>query len=168
MQKKANDRAGMIPGIIVGASVAAIVLSARWLPAQVAWHFDLSGAPGGFAPRTVYLAVMLVLTVGVPLFVRYSLVAWVRARLDSLPIPNRDYWLAAERREDTLAYLVRQTAWIAATFALFFVLCHMFDLRANRFAPPRQTPLEFLSFIAIVAAACLSWLVRFAGRFRKP
>ena len=168
MQKKANDRAGMIPGIIVGLSVALIVLTARWLPAEVAWHFDFSGEPNAFATQGVYLLVLLVLTVGVPLLVRFSLVAWVRGRVDSLMIPRRDYWLAAERHDATLAYLVRQTAWIAAAFALFFLLGHLFDLRANRFNPPHQPPDEFLKFIAGIAAACMLWAACIAWHFRRP
>lgn len=168
MQKKANDRAGMIPGIIVGLSAAMIVLTSRWLPAQVAWNFNFSGEPIAFASRGTYLLILLVLTVGVPLLVRLSLVGWVRRRGDSLMIPHRDYWFDAERRDATLAYLVRQTAWIAAGFALFFLLGHLFDLRANRLDPPHQAPDEYLNFIAGMVAVCLLWAACIAWRFRKP
>lgn len=168
MQVKANDRAGMIPGIIVGASAAGIVLSSRWLPGQVAWYFDFSGEPGAYAARGIYLAVMLVLTVGVPLVVRFSLVAWLRDNADALVIPNRDYWLAPGQREATLAYLKRQTAWMAAAFAVMFLAGHLLDVRANQFNPPHQPPLEFLRFVVGITVVCLLWAGCMARHFRKP
>ena len=159
MQVKANDRAGMIPGIIVGASVAAIALSSRWLPAQVAWFFGFSG---------VYLSALLVLTVGTPLLVRLSLVALVRGKPGAMPIPNRDYWLAPERRDEALAFLVRQTAWIASAFAVFVFLVHLSGIRANGASPPHQRPEELLTLLTGILGVCVFWAGCIAWRFGKP
>jgi len=168
MQIKANDRAGMIPGIIVGASVAAMALSARWLPAQVSWHFDFSGAPNAFVSRGVYLTLMMALAVAAAVSVRFGLLAWVRGRFEVLPIPNRSYQLAPERRDATLAYLVRQTAWIAATFALFVLLVHLFNIRCNRLTPAHQAPDELVCLMAGMLVVCLLWVARIAWHFRRP
>lgn len=168
MQVKANDRAGMIPGIIVGASVAAIALSSRWLPAQVACFFGFSGEPNGFVGQGVYLSALLILTVGTPLLVRLSLVALVRGKPGAMPIPNRDYWLAPERRDETLAFLVRQTAWIASAFAVFVFLVHLSGIRANGASPPHQRPEELLTLLAGILGVCVFWAGCIAWRFGKP
>jgi serine/threonine-protein kinase len=169
MQIKANDRAGMIPGIIVGASLSAIVLSSRWLPASVVWHFDFSGAPGATLGRDAYVLLMLLFTLGLPLAVRFSLVGWVRRVPDaSLNIPNRDFWLAPERRDATRAFLVRQTAWFASVFAVFCACVHLFCIRTNGFNPPHQPPQEFLRLVAGIAVVCIAWAGCVAWRFRKP
>jgi uncharacterized membrane protein len=168
MQIKANDRAGMIPGIIVGASVAAMALSARWLPAQVSWHFDFSGAPNAFVSRGVYLTLMMALAVAAAVSVRFGLLAWVRGKTDALPIPNRSYQLAPERRDATLAYVVRQTAWIAATFAVFVLLAYLFNIRCNRLTPPHQAPEELVCLMAGMLVVCLLWVARIAWHFRRP
>lgn len=168
MQKKVKDRAGMIPGIVVGASVAAIALSSRWLPAQVAWFFGFSGEPNGFVGQVVYLSALLVLTVGTPLLVRLSLVAWVRRKPAAMPIPNRDYWLAPERRDEALAFLVRQTAWIASAFAVFVFLVHLLGIRANGANPPQQRLEELLLLLAGILGVCVLWVACIAWRFRRP
>jgi uncharacterized membrane protein len=164
MQLKANDRAGMIPGIIVGISASGIILTSRWLPAMLAWHFNAAGAADAFVLRSTYLVVMVVLTVGVPLLVRFGLVALVRGRIDALPIPHRDYWLGPERRDATTAYLTRQTAWMAATAAVLFLLAHLLGLGINPSAPLQLLPAAFTGFVV----AILAWLGRMAWRFRKP
>jgi hypothetical protein len=169
MQKKANDRAGILPGIVVGASAAGIVLSSRWLPDQVVWNLGAAGQPEDFAGRGTYLLLMLVLAVALPLLVRFALVACVRARLGALPLPNREFWLAAERYDATHDYLVRQTAWIAAGVAVSVFLAHLFvELYLNRAGAPRQAPHEWLMFFAGVAGLFALWAGAIAWHFRKP
>ena len=64
-------------------------------------------------------------------------------------IPNRDYWLAPERRGETFNYLFRHSLWQACFAAIFALALQLLVVQANH-----QTPPHFSSPLAWVAAGC--------------
>ncbi len=127
--------------------------SSSALPELVASHFAVGGAANGFMPRGQYVTFMLVLVLTVP-----SLIFFVGRLASRLPVqfvnlPNKQYWLAPERRADTLTSLGNLGAW--AAYATLGVLCftHWFVVHANIGHPPR---LEQAPFIAVLAVFLLT------------
>ncbi len=91
------------------------------LPDTIPVHFDINGAPDGFANRDTHLWLhtgFLVINIAFVAFV-----CWVVPRIpDSLVnLPNKEYWLAPERREKTHARMKSMLLWIATATALLFI-----------------------------------------------
>src|SRR5579871_4009359 len=94
--------------------------SAAYLPERVATHFGLHGEPNGWETHAGYIRFSLIFGVAVPAFI---LGIFSLARVGDgglMNIPRRDYWLAPERRDETLAFVQRQGAWLASILVVFF------------------------------------------------
>jgi serine/threonine-protein kinase len=84
-----------------------------------------------------------------------------------LNLPNRDYWLAPERREQTAAYLTAHTAWLAALLGLFALAVHLLVVRANQSVPPRLETGALLAALLAFSIVMLAWVAALARRFRR-
>lgn len=92
------------------------------LPDVVASHFDAHGTPNGWQPKSAFFIVIGVAIVvcTIPAFI-------VPRRLSSMSpdrinLPNKSYWLAPERRDETWRFFRVQMAWWGC--ALLFVLLY--------------------------------------------
>ena len=72
------------------------------LPATVASHFGPSGAPNGWAPKGGFMGLYVIIV----FFMAATLLAALRSIKNTpdekLNLPNKEYWLAPERRESTM------------------------------------------------------------------
>src|SRR5579864_538570 len=75
------------------------------LPEIVASHFGISGVANGWQTKTAFfgieVAMILLATVisfGVPRLIEAMPVSLIN-------LPNKEFWLGSERREDTLSYI---------------------------------------------------------------
>jgi hypothetical protein len=151
---------------LIACAAVFVALSSRELPALVAAHFDAAGHANGFLRRGPYVAIMLLVTVVAPL-----LVVIIPGRALSHPdvrlnLPNRDYWLAPERREATVRFLSRQTALFAWPVVVFLCYTQWLVVRANALAPPMLDSRAFLTGL-LLFLACIAFCVgRLIRRFR--
>jgi hypothetical protein len=135
----------------------------------MASHFAAGGAADGFMPRSGYLALMIGLIVGLPL-----LLALLQGLLRLLPIslinlPHRDYWLAPERREETLAFVAGHGNWFGLLLAGFLALVHGLVVRAHRQQPPRLEEAWLVAALVVLMGALVLWIALLVRRFaRRP
>jgi len=148
------------------AAIATIVLTANQLPERVASHFGPDGLANGFMARHLYLAFILGFGVGLPALVGLTIGISVRYGSRFINIPNRDYWLAPARREETSAYLVAHTTWLTVGLAGFAVAVHLLVIRANRLNPPRLDTDVMIALLAVLAALVAVWAALLSRRFR--
>jgi len=155
-------------GVLLIAALVAVPLSGSLLPAVVASHFGVHGEANGFMPRGSYLLLMTVFTVGVPLLMVGS-VAW-RARRgpDRLKLPNREHWLAPERRAQSVAYLVLHMARMGSLLILLMGYVQALVVRANLLQPPRMENMPLLAGVAVFLLVTLLWVAALHRRFGKP
>ena len=84
------------------AAIAVVVAATPFLPPQIATHFDSQGRADGFGGRWSFAALFGGLILGA------TILYWgLPALLRNLPIslinlPNREYWLAPERKDQTI------------------------------------------------------------------
>ena len=124
-----------LAALVVAATFIAVTSSA--LPARVASHFVRGGEANGWMTRESYVAFILGVALGVPLFVA-TLIAWLpRAFAGAVNLPNRAYWFAPERREGTLASLAAFAWSFGAALALLLAGLHWTVVAANAHTPPR-------------------------------
>lgn len=160
------------PGALLAALLAAAAFQLAWaypqLPETVATHFDGAGRANGWMPRDTFVAfqvglisIMLVSFVGLP--------RWLgRLPAQSFSLPHRDYWLAPERRDQTLAAIRRQMMWLAcAIVGMIVAITHLVieTNLASRPALPSATMWVLLAAFLIFTAV---WTGRFVLRFRRP
>lgn len=149
-----------------GASIALLLLMALvvvqiahyypLVPDPMASHFVLDGYPNGWSSRAAFFAIYLgsiLLTAGV-LFLLAGLLKRMPDRAVSLP--NRDYWLSSDRRDQTLGYLQGMIAWCSIGVLLFLVLGTQLVIRANLTAGGRLESRK----LQWIAALVVLWIVQ--------
>ena len=144
--------------MLCAAFAADVMLTANQLPERLATHFGVNGEPNGWMTRTGHVRFMLGFGLGVPLFVLAVSAIVTRLGGAGLNIPNRDHWLAPERRAQTLAFAQRKMVWFASLLVSFFAAIHHVILRANAHAPVRLSGAELLWPLAIFLAAIGLWV----------
>jgi hypothetical protein len=139
----------------------------RALPDVVGSHFDASGAADGFMPRSWYVGCMLVMVVVFPLLlviVQSFVLGRPRARIN---LPNREYWLAPERRTATIDFLRQHLVHFGSMLVVFLCYTHWLVVRANAVTPPRLAAVWFVGGICVFLAAALLWIRALLGHFRN-
>lgn len=102
------------------------------LPPVVASHFGPGGQPDGWMPREAF-ALVGVLPVVVSLVV-VVVAPLLTARLPAsmINLPNKEYWLAPERREQAFSKLGAEMEWFGALLIAFFIFTYELVFQANR------------------------------------
>ena len=120
-------------------TVGQVVHFSSALPDPVASHFNLSGEPNGWASRNTFIAIHLAVQLAT---VAMLVVAAEYGRLlpDSLfNMPNKGYWLHADRRDETLRYNGAILILVAGLTAIFlsgiFQLVYVANVRGDGVLP---------------------------------
>jgi len=160
------------PRRLMNGLLAAIVLQILYyypqLPETVASHFDGAGRPNGWSSKEAFFGVYALMVALQVLIFRV-----LPPRLGRLPprlvsLPNRDYWLGPERREETLAYLTTSMAWFGFASILFAVVTIQLVIEANLSQAPLNGTMMWVLLAAFFAFVFL-WVARLLLRFaRKP
>ena len=141
--------------------------TASELPLTVASHFDAAGHPNGFMSRSGYVRFVLCAAVGLPVIVVAILTA-VYSRATDLKLPNREYWLAPQRLDETRAFLVAHGVWFGSLLVILGCLVHWLELAANRQQPPHLPNSSFAAVLIAFLVAILAWLAVLMFGFRRP
>jgi uncharacterized membrane protein len=138
------------------------------LPETMASHFDGAGQPDGFQSRNAFftlcaamLVMALVLFGGLGALFRRIPSKWFN-------LPNRDYWLAPERRDETIEAISAQMEWFgAASLALYLFVIQMV-VETNQTSEPRLDSRSMFVVLGFYLLFTAIWITRFIRRFRKP
>lgn len=152
---------------LIACSAALVLATTAGLPPLVASHFAADGRANGWMSREAYAWMMALMSLVTPYAV-WSAAAWLPRRWPRLVnIPFRDYWLAPERREATLARLGRMGLWMGLLSAALIAGIHVEVVLANRRVPPAAGDgmLWVLGPFVVAIVALVVWT---AWRFRLP
>jgi hypothetical protein len=149
-----------IDGLMLGAT-------RRQLPPSVASHFDIRGNADGWSDTETFVLVFAVLSLGLPLMMVgiFRLTRYLPPSLINLP--NRDYWLAPERREETYSVLLRQSLWLACLVQVYVMGLYLLALEANFHDPAQLSVPAMLGLLAGFLLGVAYWVVLLYRRFRK-
>lgn len=152
--------------LLISCAAVFVWLTSQNLPPLVAAHFDSAGRVNAYMPRRHYIALLLGVAVVVPLF----LVIIPRHALSKpgtrISLPNGDYWLAPERREQTVRFLARQTSVFAWLVVLFLCYVQWLVVHANALTPPSLNSEALVSGLVVFLVCTFFWIVRLVARFR--
>lgn len=144
--------------------LVALVATGRGLPERVASHFGISGAADNWMDRTTYLVFLAVWGLGLPCL--FLSVGWMIRHLPAavINLPRRDYWLAPERREETIADIERRMVWLSCLLLVFCLGVHLLVVDANQSQPIRLSNLIWV-WMAAFLTTMLIWVIRLWRRF---
>lgn len=144
-----------------------LTLTVPFLGEPVATHFDGAGRPNGWMTRSGYAIFMGAFGIGLPLLIWGLLPLLSRRYPTRVNIPNRSYWLAPERREDTILFLKWHMGWLAVLLVLFSLATHHLILMANASHPPALPRTPFFFMLGCFLAGSVVWAALLWWRFRK-
>ena len=151
--------------------LAAALLQMAWyyprLPERMASHFDAAGRANAFLPKPAFF-ILYASVLGL-LSVLFLLTPMLLARLPNgmINLPNRDYWLAPERRSLALAKVQAFSVGFGNGMLLFLLLVFRDVMRANLLEVP-ELSMRIWVFLALLAAFSIVWTVRLGRSFRLP
>jgi len=142
--------------------------SSAQLPERVATHFGANGTPNGWQTQAGYLRFTLIFGTVVPGFVLGTFMLIRQLNGWGLNIPHKDYWLAPDRRQETMDFVQRRGVWMAGLMLAFLTSVHYSILVANAQTHVSLPPAFFILIGAFVVAT-LVWSVTLIRHFyRKP
>jgi uncharacterized membrane protein len=153
--------------VLIVCSIVQAVVYYEMMPDRIASHFRPDGTPDGFSSKTRFLVSLVSVNVGT------TLVLIVTARLirrlpnSLINVPHKDYWLADERREESLAFV--ETAMLCTgilTVLLFMGIAHL-TLLANQ-GGQGIPPVWLGSLIGGYIFAVMATTVAILARFKRP
>jgi uncharacterized membrane protein len=138
------------------------------LPERVAIHFGSGGLPDSWASNESNLAISVFLYI----FLATVFIAVPRA-LKYIPVrfisfPNREYWLAEERRELTIKQIGGLFNMYGAALMIFFLVLGYFVFRANISDPVVLNEGAVWVSAALLLVFTIVWLFVLFRRFRLP
>jgi serine/threonine-protein kinase len=153
---------------LAAGGAAFIIATAGDLPLQVGSHFTRGDQPNAWTPRDTYVAIIVDAATLLPLFLVTLITRLPRVFPSAVNIPNRDYWLAPERRERSLATLADFGWAFGCLLTLFIVGVHWVVVSAHTSAPTQLPDRPFQALIGGFIAAMCVWTVALCLRFRRP
>lgn len=118
-------------------------------------------------PREVYVWFMLAIVALVPLVLAVLPIQAFRNPNARINLPNREYWLAPERRAETIEILSRQSVRFSTMLLAFLCYVHWLVIQANQTVLPTLSSQWFVGGLVVFLVAMLVWVVSFIGRFRN-
>jgi hypothetical protein len=158
-----------ILGMLCLGYVALVAITVPQMPDVVASHFGAGGEADGWMNRGSYAAFIVAFGLGIPAFVMGMSYA-IRLLPDwMINLPNRDYWLAPERRAETFAYSTQSSVWMASMVVLLMAGLHCLTVQANsQAAAAARLPLvPTFALLGCFLAGTLVWCVCMLRRFRR-
>lgn len=153
---------------IVLATIAQCVHDYPLLPDRLASHFAASGIPNGWMTKSQFFmayAALILVAAAVEFWVPRRIANKSDARLN---LPNKDYWLAPERRDETFAYFDSFFAWYGCVFLFVEVFAMGLAMRANFDTPPQLPTRPIVSDIAGFVLFNVVAVIAMFRRFSMP
>lgn len=158
----------MLPlGVATLSGAAFVAVSSRGLPYLVAAHFNAAGQVNGYMPRDFYVGLMIVLMVTVPVMVALVPMRAFNDPQARINLPHREYWLAHERRDETIAVLSRFARRFSVMLELFLCYGHWAVVQANHRSPPTLPSTPFIVVVVLFIVATMTGVIALIARFQR-
>jgi len=138
------------------------------LPDVVASHFNGRGAANGWQPKQAFFTILVSVSV-LCVLIGFGLPRLIGAMpVQLINLPNKRYWLAPERREETLEFFKTYFAWFSCAIYALTIIFVDYAVQSNLHPdhPPGVAHLwytigAFLIFLIV-------WLVHMLTKFLRP
>ena len=145
-----------------------VILTSQELPAEVGSHFAASGDPDDWMTRENYVAFMVTFILVYPALMLLAF-NWLPRRWPYLVnIPHCDYWLAPERKEESLKFLSTHGYWFSCLLIPTIAGVHYAIVIGHRSQPPELPLPIFFTVLGCFGAGLIVWGIKLFQRFHKP
>ena len=155
-------RTGILILLVAGVAQASSTYSRLLDP--VASHFDLNGQPNGWSSRAAFfgtylgsLVIVAALFWSVPILLQ-------RSPDRRINLPRKDYWLAPERRKETLSFISRRVLWFGVATLTCMLCTVQLVVQANL---PQNGRLHMTTMWALLGVFLTFAVIWCAGLLRK-
>ena len=164
-----DNSAGALVALVCLTVFAAVfvIYTTRYLPDTVATHFGADNQADGWMSRDGYRFFILSFMIGISAFVSFVVGTLPRKFPQWTNVPNRDYWLSAARRDESLSYLNAHGKRLGCLIVMMMLGMHYVILKANHMRPPTLPGPAFSAVLFGFALALIWWIVRLYRRFPK-
>lgn len=137
------------------------------LPERMASHFASDGTPNGWQPKEIFLLLMGMVA-GVTAIIGFLAPALIAGRPASqINLPNKEYWLAPERRAATMQFVAAQMRWFSCA-VLFVILFGGYEaIQANLRSVVRFDSQTMLIVMVGFVVFVLLWVFGFVRHFSR-
>lgn len=136
------------------------------LPEKIASHFNSFGEPDNWMSKSSFVIVE-----GIILFLIVAEFTLLPLLIEKMPdslinLPNKDYWLANERRATTFSFIQTYFEWFSVGLLGIFIAINEFVFRANLSQQnlSNWTWIVLLTFLFFVGI----WTFKLLRQFRIP
>ena len=137
------------------------------LPRVMASHFDASGHPNGWSTKEVFFG-LYVCILALMIFGFFIVPRLLQAVPPSLiNLPNREYWLAPERKDQAMAMIADDMGWFGIAILMLLIATIQLAIQANLAGGGLLSDVMWLLLGGFVVFAIL-WTVRLYRRFALP
>ena len=170
MQVHSSRRARSLASLIclMVFSLTFVIYTSYYLPANVATHFSFNNDPDGWMTRNAYLLLILTLLVSIPLVINVGISLLSQRFPHLVNLPNRDYWLASQRLNESLDFLAAHGHRLGRLVMVLMTGLHFVVLVANRADPPALPQSWLMALVVGFVFALAMWVLALYRRFPKP
>ncbi len=155
-------------GALLFAGAIFVLSTTASLPERVASHFGAGGYANGYMTHDGYRWFMLFFTVGFPTLLVLGIAGLPRLIPQYTNLPNREYWLAPERRAQAFDFLTTHALWFGCLIEVFICSIHWHVMQANAHHPPQLANEPFLTSLGLFLTALVVWIISLMRQFRIP
>jgi uncharacterized membrane protein len=137
------------------------------MPERMASHFAADGSANGWQSRQAFFVLMLLVTSTsaiVGFLAPWQIASRSNARIN---LPHRDYWLAPERRAETMQFISSTMAWFACGILFVLISGTFLALQANLAPDHRFNSEAMLAALVGFLIGLLGLLFRLIRHFRN-
>jgi len=154
---------------VLQAALAAIYFWSNYaqLPDVVASHFNARGMPNGWQTKSVFfafsagaVAIAAFLTFGIPAI-------FSKMPMSLISLPHKEYWLAPERRAETLAFLDRSFAWFGCAVLLVVTTAVNYAIGRNLHPGAQLDPPVLIYVFGGFFVSTILWAIRLLTHFAQ-
>ncbi len=135
------------------------------IPEILGSHFAKSGFASAWQTKAAFFSTELIIIV-LATFVSFGIPRVLAAMpASTINLPNKEFWLSPERREDTLTFLRAQIAWLGCVLLAFLLFVMELVFRANLHTPPQLNTAVFVPALLAFLAFSTTWTIRLVFHF---
>lgn len=150
--------------LLVVAALAQVAWYYPQLPERMATHFGAYGRPNDWSDKLGFFIGYIIIILLNCLIFLWAPISISRIRSNRFSLPNRDYWLAPERRDETIRYLRHQLLWFGVVHMLLGLYVVQLVIAANQLKSPILSG-DIIWALTTYGIILVTWLIRLIGHF---
>lgn len=155
--------------VLTCASIAFFIFYGQDFPPTMAVRFSLDGQPVEWMDRVKFIVLASFVSFMLPTFAATLVGVLPRVLpVSVLNMPNKTYWLAAERKGAALDAWMWFGLWLGCLLQSLLIVTNVGIARANAAAPPTLSAAWLVLPVGLFLAGVLAWALSIRRAFSLP